>query len=85
MDSDYRKTINHGIEICSVKTDAFTINQQSLSMAHEILDFNANIGGWRCSKNCDIVTTNKPIMQFKQTGTERKIVCKFIMFKKQRN
>ena len=50
-------------------------------MAHEILDFNANIGGWRCSKNCDIVTTSNPIMQFKQTGTERKIVCESVMVK----
>ena len=36
MDSDYRKLIKNGIEVFSVKTDAFTIHHQSLSLVHEL-------------------------------------------------
>ena len=65
MDSDYRKLIKNGIEVFSVKTDAFTIRQDFLSIVHELFQFNSNIGGWRISKDCEVIKTVKPIIQFK--------------------
>jgi len=54
MYSDYNKLINAGIDVFSVKTDAFTIKQDDLDKAEDILKLSKNIGGWRFSKNENI-------------------------------
>ena len=58
MHSDYNKLINAGIDVFSVKTDAFTIKQDDLKKAEEILKFSKNIGGWRFSKDENIKIPN---------------------------
>ena len=40
----------HGVEVYTVKTDAFTIPKACVEDAKEILNFGSGIGGWRLSK-----------------------------------
>ncbi len=47
---DYTKLSNNNIIVYSVNTDAFTIKQEDLQRAKQLINFNNNIGGWRCSK-----------------------------------
>jgi hypothetical protein len=56
MYNAYHKLRKNGIEVHSVKTDAFTIDTRNVEKAIEILDFHNDIGGWRVSKeNDDII------------------------------
>ena len=47
MQEDYRKLRNNGVDIWSVKTDAFVIRHEHLSKAKKAVTFNSNIGGWK--------------------------------------
>ena len=53
--SDVKKLTKHGIEIYSVKTDAFTIKKSDLDIAKQVLKFSRKFGGWRFSKSDNIV------------------------------
>ena len=50
MQEDYNKLIDNGIDVWSVKTDAFVIRHEHLSKAKKAITFNNNIGGWRHEK-----------------------------------
>ena len=50
MQEDYNKLIDNGIDVWSVKTDAFVIRHEPLSKAKKAITFNNNIGGWRHEK-----------------------------------
>ena len=50
MYNDYKSRVNIGIEVFSVKTDAFTIKSSDLERAKACIAFNGDIGAWRCSK-----------------------------------
>ena len=45
--------INNGVDVFSVKTDAFTIRECDIDKARELVEFNNDIGGWRVSKTDD--------------------------------
>ena len=47
MYQDYSKLHQNGINVYSVKTDAFTIARSDITKARELLIFNNEIGGWR--------------------------------------
>jgi len=54
MYSDYQTLTTNGIDVFSVKTDAFTIKENDFAAAQACLHFHNDIGGWRCSKREDI-------------------------------
>ena len=45
---------NAGINIYSVKTDAFTIKKEDLELARKTIHFSSDIGGWTLSKSENI-------------------------------
>jgi hypothetical protein len=45
--------INNGVEVFSVKTDAFTIRQCEVEKAKSLINFDNKIGNWRVSKTDD--------------------------------
>ena len=47
MFSDYMKLQEVGINVYSVKTDAFTIKKEDLELARKIIHFSSDSGGWR--------------------------------------
>ena len=49
MYQDYSKLYQNGINVFSVKTDAFVIQRSDITKARELLIFNNEIGGWRVS------------------------------------
>ena len=49
MYRDYKSLVHNGIEVFSVKTDAFTIKAINPTVKASI-DFHDKIGGWRVSK-----------------------------------
>ena len=53
MNEAYYKLRNNGIDIHSVKTDAFVIDTSDVDKAKELLNFHNDIGGWRVSKSDD--------------------------------
>ena len=57
MQEDYNKLIDNGIDVWSVKTDAFAIRHEHLSKAKKAITFNNNIGGWRHEKGKRISPT----------------------------
>ena len=50
MPEDYTNLVNNGVDVWSVKTDAFTIRSEHLSKAKKAIAFNSNIGRWRHEK-----------------------------------
>jgi hypothetical protein len=54
MYKDYNALIAQGVEVFSVKTDAFTIKPEDLEIATSCLHFSKDIGGWRHAKDDDI-------------------------------
>jgi superfamily II DNA or RNA helicase len=70
MYRDYKSLVDNGIEVFSVKTDAFTIKTINPTVKASI-DFHDKIGGWRVSKYENI---NLPIDLYKyQYNSEIKI------------
>ena len=55
MQEDYTKLLNNGVDVWSVKTDAFVIRHEHLSKAKKTITFNGNIGGWRHEKGKRII------------------------------
>ena len=55
MQEDYKKLINNGVDVWSVKTDAFVIRHEHLSKAKKAITFNNSIGGWRHEKGKSII------------------------------
>ena len=51
MYPDYFKLYENGINVISVKTDAFVIQRSDITKARELLIFNTEIGGWRVSND----------------------------------
>ena len=51
MYQDYSKLHQNGINVFSVKTDAFVIQRSDITKARELLIFNNEIGGWRVSND----------------------------------
>ena len=49
MYKDYNTLKDNNIEVCSIKTDAFTIKREDLQKAKELLAF-GGIGKWRVDK-----------------------------------
>ena len=47
--------IKNGVDVWSVKTDAFTIRREHLSKAKKAVTLNSNIGGWRHEKGKSII------------------------------
>jgi hypothetical protein len=54
MYQDYSKLRSNGLNVYSVKTDAFVIKRCDEERTKMILDFHNGIGGWRISKHEDI-------------------------------
>ena len=55
IQEDYTKLLNNGVDIWSIKTDAFVIRHEHLSKAKKAIAFNSNIGGWRHEKGKSII------------------------------
>ncbi len=51
MFSDYKRLLANGIELFSVKTDAFTIKSTDLEHANACIKVGNVNGSWRCSKD----------------------------------
>lgn len=49
--NDAKMLNNSGINIYSVKNDAFTIKETGFEMAKQLPSFSKNVGGWRFSKD----------------------------------
>ena len=52
---------DNGINIYTLKTDAFTIEQDDERAVKILLKFDSNIGNWRISKTSDIIFLDKHI------------------------
>ena len=63
MYSDHMTLKSNGIDVFTVKSDAFTIRKSDLDKAMAVIGFSSDIGGWRISKEEDI---KFPSDQFKQ-------------------
>ena len=50
MCSDYMKLKEQNIDVCSIKTDALTINMTDVDKTNELLHFGDTIGTWRVDK-----------------------------------
>ena len=78
LHNDYNTLINNGVEVFSVKTDAFTIRQCEVEKAKSLINFDNKIGNWRVSKTDDYklpsrdfnIAMNKEI-QIVEPTTER--------------
>ena len=59
MFCDYTEWSKVGINVYSVKSDAFTIKKEDLELARKAIHFSSDIGGWRLSKceNINIPST----------------------------
>ena len=55
IQEDYTKSLNNGVDVWSIKTDAFVIRHEHLSKAKKVIAFNGNIGGWRHEKGESII------------------------------
>ena len=55
VQEDYTKLLNNGVDVWSIKTDAFVIRHEHLSKAKKATAFNGNIGGWRHVKGKSII------------------------------
>lgn len=53
LNNDYNTLINNGIDVFSVKTDAFTIRECNIDKAKSLISFDNKIGNWRVSKTDD--------------------------------
>ena len=67
MQEDYTKLVNNGIDVWSVKTDAFVIRHEHLSKAKKAITFNGNIGGWRHEKGKSIIPPTEQHRQKENT------------------
>ena len=54
MNECHETLLKNGIQVSTVKTDAFTISEGDLEKAKQLLNFKVGIGNWRVSKTEDI-------------------------------
>ena len=54
MNECHETLLKNGIQVSTVKTDAFTIREGDLEKAKRLLNFVFGIGSWRVSKTEDI-------------------------------
>ena len=59
---DAKKLTDNGIQIYSVKTDAFTIKKSDLDRAKKLIKFSKKFGGWRFSKEDNIIFPKEKLM-----------------------
>ena len=59
---DAKKLTDNGIQIYSVKTDAFTIKKSDLDRANKLIKFSKKFGGWRFSKEDNIIFPKDKLM-----------------------
>ena len=81
MYRDYHKLIGKGIQVYSVKTDAFTIDQENEEKAREILKTDqGGIGNWRISKEDGVILPtvlyNQQPIEVKEITTPENIELK---------
>ena len=69
MQEDCTKLVNKGIDVWSVKTDAFVIRHGHLNKAKKAITFNSNIGGWRHEKGKSIIPPTEQHRQKENTLT----------------
>ena len=55
VNSDFYRLINNDINVYSLKTDAFVIDECNIDKAKQLLEFSNTIGGWKVSKTEDII------------------------------
>ena len=53
--SDIKKLNDNYINVYSIKTDALTVNKNDINKIKELLNFSDDVGGWRISKDVDIL------------------------------
>jgi hypothetical protein len=58
MRGSYKKLRKNGVDVFTVKTDAFVIRSSDIEKATEVLEFDNGIGTWRKSKDSNIIFTN---------------------------
>ena len=54
LNSSYELLTNNGVDVYTVKTDAFTIRQSQLGTAMQVLNWEEGIGNRRLNKTEDI-------------------------------
>ena len=54
LNSSYKLLTDNGIDVYTVKTDAFTIRQSQLETARGLLNWEEGIGNWRLNRTEDI-------------------------------
>ena len=54
LNSSYQLLTDNGVDIYTVKTDAFIIRRSHLESAKELLNWEEGIGNWRLNKTDDI-------------------------------
>ncbi|MFM7984962.1 MAG: hypothetical protein ACKPKO_37145, partial [Candidatus Fonsibacter sp.] len=63
LNSSYKLLTDSGVDVYTVKTDAFTIRQSQLETAREILNWEEGVGNWRLNRTDDIkLPINESIM-----------------------
>ena len=67
IQEDYTKLLNNGVDVWSIKTDAFVIRHEHLSKAKKAIAFNSNIGGWRHEKGKSIIPPTEQHRQKENT------------------
>ena len=55
INSGFYRLISNNINVYSLKTDAFVIDECNVDKAKKLLEFSNNIGGWKVSKTEDII------------------------------
>ena len=50
MYEDHQQLISNGVQVFSVKSDAFTILKIDIDNAKDVINFSNEVGGWRNSK-----------------------------------
>ena len=63
MHASYNKLRKNGVDVFTMKTDAFVIRSSDLEKATEVLEFDNGIGTWRKSKYSNIILPTKTIQE----------------------
>ncbi|MFM7989702.1 MAG: hypothetical protein ACKPKO_61355, partial [Candidatus Fonsibacter sp.] len=67
LNMSYKLLTDYGVEVYTVKTDAFTIRQSQLETARGLLNWKDGIGSWRLKKTEDIkFTIDETLMALKE-------------------
>eukprot|EP00438_Fugacium_kawagutii_P013577 Skav212334 [mRNA] locus=scaffold5228:693:3725:+ [translate_table: standard] len=87
MHQAFRKLQKNGINVYSVKTDAFVIDSKNVEKAKTLLNFHNDIGGWRVSKYGDDIIL--PLQKYEVVRNELinipTLECKELLIKDEYN